>query len=639
MAGKYSIHDTHRLPYNNAKITAKQLSDSTTPVRFRTFTGEVIGLEVRTNSRGYCCQSDGTPYVDGVFVEEDAIVTAVMSDGTSTSWTVGSESDVAVFDGQLYGRVIEDPSDYSDDDVVIGTTHYKKLFSANQKTDSPLSLEDLANVPSFNKWTEDQQIERFDVAAVTNSTSVYLKAQTKVLILMNDNADGQTQTYPKEFIVWLHATLDDQHKTRFGRNFSVINLTGMAISLKNADGAQDAIGVVQHGAGLEVAETYPAATSGSDIGGTAVFTAVDNRELASNGGVSYTIPSNATNETGNRDYIVLNDSTPPILNITDVQNATTAPIKPVMLKYEGSNGTFRRIVLRRFDAYNRPLRIDNELGEVLGILPPLGDIEITVSRDTDGNAHEGNVNNIKHWIQYQSIDLLVNDKNYVAAGIGSVTVNAASATSSFTSYKSSLVFSRGVSESYRIEFAANPVPCWIQLEDEAGLVGESFCVPAQGGRVTVQNIYGVLRIIEKSWTDFAVTSTYDDNNWRSEFESFDAIADLAYLATQTSEIFAFDRGNHDQDLYLKFPIVSGQTALVRVKMPFYSSTIESGNADTHLRIGDLENNNTAIDSLVLFNDRKMDEDSFIAGGWTLTGTLTRSGSTITFTQISVEPYK
>ena len=92
-------------------------------------------------------------------------------------------------------------------------------------------------------------------------------------------------------------------------------------------------------------------------------------------------------------------------------------------------------------------------------------------------------------------------------------------------------------------------------------------------------------------------------------------------------------------MYLKFPIVSGQTALVRVKMPFYSSTIESGNADTHLRIGDLENNNTTIESLVLFNDRKMDEDSLIAGGWTLTGTLTRSGSTITFTQISVEPYR
>ena len=89
MAAKYSIHDTHRLPYNNAEITAKQLSDSTTPVRFRTFTGETIGLEVRTNSRGYCCQSDGTPYVDGVFVEEDDIVTAVMPDGSSTSWTVG----------------------------------------------------------------------------------------------------------------------------------------------------------------------------------------------------------------------------------------------------------------------------------------------------------------------------------------------------------------------------------------------------------------------------------------------------------------------------------------------------------------------------------------------------------------------
>ena len=639
MAGKLSIHDTHRLPYHNAKITAKQLSDSTTPVRFRTFTGEVIGLEVRTNSRGYCCQSDGTPYVDGVFVEEDAIITAVMPDGSSTSWTVGSESDVTVFDGKLYGRVIEDPSEYSDDDVVIGTTHYKKLFSANQQNDSPLSLEDLANVPSFNKWTEDQQIERFNVASVTKSVSVYIKAQTKVLILMNDNPCNLTQTYPNEFVVWLHATLDEQHKTRFGRNFSVVNLTGMAISLKNADGAKAPIGVVQYGKGLQVAETYPAAPSGSDIGGTAVFIAVDNWELASNGGVVYTIPSNATNATGNRDYIVLNDSTPPILNIAGVQNAANVSIKPIMLKYEGSNGTFRRIILRRFDGYNRPLRIDSENGDTLGVLPPFGDIEITVTRDADGNSHEGNVNNIRPWLQQQTINLLVNNKNYVAAGIGSVLVNAASATTAFTSYKSSLVFSRGVSESYRIEFSANPAPCWIQLEDETGLSVDSFCVPAQGGLVVVQNIYGVVKVIEKSWTDFAVTSTYDDNNWRSEFKSFDAIADLAYLTTQTSQIFAFDRGKRNQDLYLKFPIVSGQTALVRVKMPFYSSTIESGNKHVYLHIGDLENNNTRIESLVLFNDAKMDEDAFIAGGWTLTGTLTRSGTTVTFNKISVEPYK
>ena len=140
MNNRYSIHDTHRVPYINAVLTAKQLSPSTTPVKFRTFDGTVIGLSVKTNARGYCCQSDGTPYVDGVFVGEDAIITATLSDGSSASWTVGSESEITVFDGRLYGKEITNTAEYSDNDVVIGGTHYKRLFSANQQTDGQLSL-------------------------------------------------------------------------------------------------------------------------------------------------------------------------------------------------------------------------------------------------------------------------------------------------------------------------------------------------------------------------------------------------------------------------------------------------------------------------------------------------------------------
>ena len=63
-----SIHATHRLPFFNATVTAKQLSSSTTPVAFKLATGKEIGFKIKTNARGFICRTDGTPYNDGVFV-------------------------------------------------------------------------------------------------------------------------------------------------------------------------------------------------------------------------------------------------------------------------------------------------------------------------------------------------------------------------------------------------------------------------------------------------------------------------------------------------------------------------------------------------------------------------------------------
>ena len=147
-----SIHATHRLPFFNATVTAKQLSSSTTPVVFKLATGDEIGYEIRTNARGFICRTDGTPYNDGVF------------------------------DGILYGREAES-GDAPATLVKVGDKYYKKLFSANQKPNSQLSLDDLANVPSFTKWTDDQQIEVIDFKSLTKTYTVQIGLQTKVLIL------------------------------------------------------------------------------------------------------------------------------------------------------------------------------------------------------------------------------------------------------------------------------------------------------------------------------------------------------------------------------------------------------------------------------------------------------------------------
>ena len=641
MTNRYSIHDTHRVPYINAVLTAKQLNSSTTPVKFRTFDGTVIGLSVKTNARGYCCQSDGTPYVDGVFVGEDAIITATLSDGSSTSWTVGSESEITVFDGRLYGKEITNTAEYSDDDVVIGGTHYKRLFSANQQTDGQLSLEDLANVPSFTKWTEDQQIERFDVGGIEKSTDVYIRKQTKVLILINSNEDFKVQTYPQSFTVNLFPTLDEEHMTRFGRNLSVFNLTGMPIHLKNGSGLKGSIAVVNTATSIELAETYPSAPEGSDIGGTVQFVAVDNAELASNGGVVYEIPNNANASSSYLDYIVLGDATPSILNIASVANKSDGTTKPVLVKYEGSAGTFRRIVIRRFDNYATSIALIAESGAVLGLVPPNGSIEITVSKSAESETNESVVDNALPWKREQTIALVPNGNAYAKACHGHIALNAAAVTSSYTGYISNLILSEGVDESYRIDIVGNTVPCWVRLRSDLGIDGDLFCVPVGGGTVVVHNVYGIGTVVFKTWNDTAPQSTYDNNIWTSSFATFDAKADLAYLYTQTKEAFAFNRGQHHQDYKMAFPLVAGQTARIRVRMPFYSSVIESGNADSTLYIADQDGHSTNIRELVLFKDAKITDDCFIAGGWTLEGRLTRSldGASVSFELIGVTEYK
>lgn len=641
MNNRYSIHDTHRVPYINAVLTAKQLSSSTTPVKFRTFDGTVIGLSVKTNARGYCCQSDGTPYVDGVFVGEDAIITATLSDGSSTSWTVGSESEITVFDGKLYGKEITNTAEYSDTDVVIGGTHYKRLFSANQKTDGQLSLEDLANVPSFTKWTEDQQIERFDVGGIVKSTDVYVHKQTKVLILINSNKDFKVQTYPQSFTVNLFPTLDEEHKTRFGRNLSVYNLTGMPIHLKNGSGLKGSIAVVNTSTAIEVAETYPSAPEGSDIGGEVQFVAVDNAELASNGGVVYEIPNNANASSSYLDYIVLGDATPSILNIASVANKSDGTTKPVLVKYEGSAGTFRRIVIRRFDDYATSIALIAESGAVLGLVPPNGSIEITVSKSAKSETNESVVDNTLPWVREQTVALVPNGNAYVKACLGHIALDATAVTSSYTGYISNLIISEGVDESYRIDIVGNTVPCWVRLRSDLGIDGDLFCVPVGGGTVVVHNVYGIGTVVFKTWNDTAPHSTYDNNIWTSSFATFDAKADLAYLYAQTSEAFAFNRGQHHQDYKMTFPLKAGQTARIRVRMPFYSSVIESGNADSTLYIADQDGHSTNISRLVLFKDAKMTDDCFIAGGWTLEGMLTRSldGESVSFNLIGVTEYK
>ena len=637
MAGKFSIHDTHRLPYSNAKITAKQLSDSTTPVKFRTFQGVEIGLEVRTNARGYCCQSDGTPYNDGVFVAEDAIVTATMPDGSSTSWTVGGESDITIFDGKLYGREITDPSEYSDDDVIIGNTHYKRIFSANQQSDSPLSLLDLLNVPNFVKWTEDQQIERFDAALTSGKYNVYLKNQTKTLILFNSNPNANVQTYPKSFDVYIHATLDDAGKTRFGRNFTVTNLTGMRINLVNAEFGQKVIGGVETGYSVEVAETYPNAQQGSDIGGEALFMLVDNAELASNGGVVYSIPNNGASNNG-VDFIEITDATPPILNISGITSQPDATFKPVMVKYTGSRQTFRRVVLRRFDTYTRPLALCNSFGQFFAMLTPLGDVEITVTKDANDNTHEGIVNNITPFYRAESIKLKMNDKCFISAGASVVNIDASSASTSYTAFKSSIVVSTLVKETYRLEFLGNTVPCWVKFVNDDGLETASLCDPADGGRVVIDNTCGVVHILSRSWKPWKKLEWNGSSTWTAEALTYDIDLDIGVVNSLAGGVYGYSHSGPTNDLDIRIPIADGQSVLARFNVHQYSAADDYESKNPHINIYGTDGQKliSDIENGTIFNgwyDFQDEQNNILLSSQLVTCKITRSGNTASVSEL------
>lgn len=638
----YPIHDTHRVPYFNATITAKQLSDSTTPVKFIDADGNELGLSIKTNARGYLCQSNGTPYPNGVFVGEDAIITATLGDGSSTSWTVRSDSEITVFDGILYGKVL-DPDTATQEElenaVTIGTTKYKRLFSANQSTDGQLSLWDLADVPSFSKWTDDQQIESLDLVDVTYKATVTLGIQTKTLLLTNSNTASAVPEYPKYFTVLLQSSLDEEGNTRFGRNVVITNFTGACIVLQNAQGSQSVLGRINPTESITVTEVYPDAVAGSNQGGTAFFAIADNGELANNGNVSYTL--SATNE------LTINDSTPPLLNIAGFGSEGVGPNLEINLKYQGSAGVIRRVVLRRFDSVQKTAVVKDPNSYPIALLRNGESVELIVGADTNGTGFAGVADLAEKVVRTQQVPISTPGSLFpVTSGLNSVQIDCSQCTTSHTTAVTKLQFATNVCESYRLEFVNLAVPHWFQLVNDASLVQAKFCVPSGAHRVTVSNCCGILTIVEKSWDmrETAGKTTYSSNTWTCEYDSFDVVADLALLNSLTDETFAFNRGDNSQNLVLKLPIEDGQTADVRIAMPFYSSTITSGNPDVHLKLSDMDGNTVTIagdgtSTHILFDSSKMDEEAFIAGGWTVTGQLSRAGTTLSFTLSAREAYK
>lgn len=239
-----SIHDTHRLPYNNATITAKRVQEGdTTPLKFfNAVDEEPLGYEVYTNARGYICDRDGNLYTKGVFVREDAYVTATLGDGASTSWIVKPDSDVAINDGELLGRIEDNQAKREQEEregkefVLFNGHWHLKLHSANTPDNRTLPLKDLDGVPAFNEWKEVEQVAELK----TNQTTVVVEEYTKVLVLQwsgTKPANHNVVTISVDTQV-----VDGRH--RYAQHCLVYNQTGMRVVLKNVSSPQSTIGII-----------------------------------------------------------------------------------------------------------------------------------------------------------------------------------------------------------------------------------------------------------------------------------------------------------------------------------------------------------------------------------------------------------
>lgn len=169
MAKTISLCDTHRIPYPNATVRAYKLADGTTQIKFKVGkNGTPDRFEVKTNSRGYFCDTNGTIYSVGIFLEEDALVKCTLADGNETTWQVCVDDDTPVNDGRLLG--LRTPTSPDND--------LEEKWSANSPNDHILDYNELTNRPTINEWMEVEQIVTMEQKIDSIQVDKYAKTIT-----------------------------------------------------------------------------------------------------------------------------------------------------------------------------------------------------------------------------------------------------------------------------------------------------------------------------------------------------------------------------------------------------------------------------------------------------------------------------
>jgi len=610
-----SIHATHRLPFFNATVTAKQLSSSTTPVVFKLATGEEIGYEIRTNARGFICRTDGTPYNDGVFVGEDAIVTATLGDGSSTSWTVTSESEIIIFDGILYGREAESGDD-PNTLVKVGDKYYKKLFSANQRPNSQLSLDDLANVPSFTKWTDDQQIEVIDFKSPTKTYTVKIGLQTKVLILKpKDNTALESGVV---FKLFLQPTLaEDGESSRFGRNVVITNSSNNRVVLYNI-GDNVPFGGLDGNRSVTVTETYPNAPASSTEGGEAKFQCTESYQFVS-GYQGVVVDSS--------DKLTITDGSTDVIDIVQIQSVSDST-KTLNVKVDTSAVNLtRRVTLRRLDPFLGTIRLTTTDGVELGFLQNAGTMELIIAKNYAKPVDEHIVRN-----GTASITLSESAGQYpeIPMGCTRVYVDCIDNTSQTELHK--ILVSPQSTDAVRMEFSNASVPIWVAVvnSEEPDFIAEQFCIPAGTSRVCIQLVCGAARLLERSWVDW-VDMSREGGDWEAIATTLDVHLDIGVINSATNSVFGYTHDGPTNHLKIVVPVAPGATAHVRMDCENYTATDIYEDKNPHLHLYGSNGKRCARDIedgkvLTGWYDWQDEQNNILLSSQLVTFTLTSSDS-------------
>lgn len=564
-----SIHATHRLPFFNATVTAKQLSSSTTPVVFKLATGEEIGYEIRTNARGFVCRTDGTPYNDGVFVGEDAIVTATLGDGSSTSWTVTSESEIIVFDGILYGREAESGDD-PNTLVKVGNKYYKKLFSANQEPNSQLSLGDLANVPSFTKWTDDQQIEVIDFKSPTKTYTVKIGLQTKVLILKpKDNTALESGVV---FKLLLQPTLaEDGESSRFGRNVVITNSSNNRVVLYNI-GNNVPFGGLDGNRSVTVTETYPNAPASSTEGGAAKFQCTESYQFVS-GYQGVVVDSS--------DKLTITDGSTDVIDIEQIQSVGVSN-KTLNVTVDISAVTLtRRVTLRRLDSFLGTIRLTTNNGVELGFLQNAGTMELIIANNYAKPVDEHIIRN-----GTASITLSESAGEYPEIPMGCTLVNVDCIDNTSQTELHKILVSSQSTDAVRMEFSNASVPIWVAVvtSEQPDVIAEQFCIPAGDSRVCIQLVCGAARLLERSWVDWVTMTKPESGLWEATATTLDVHLDIGVINSATNSVFGYAHAGPTNNLKIVVPVASGATAHVRMDCENYTAADNREDKNPHLHL-------------------------------------------------------
>lgn len=191
-----NVLDTHRLLYRNATITALDLADKTTPVKFYNVTdvdvAADIGYTVYTNDAGYICYGSNRELVSSLGLGGSAIVRVSLNGGQNwpIAWIVRNTEDGVTAEDVKYkiydtlGNVLYDPlsRDYVMPDYLLRSEYSNGIWK-----EESISVEATETSIALSEWTTAVRVPS-NVAANLIALTGQLRAGQKVLVVNEGKA-------------------------------------------------------------------------------------------------------------------------------------------------------------------------------------------------------------------------------------------------------------------------------------------------------------------------------------------------------------------------------------------------------------------------------------------------------------------